>query len=158
MQRAVFHGQGGITVDEAPRPEPGPGELLIAVGVCALCGSDRGAWERGSRVTPGHEIAGTVVARGPGAETAVGARGAVFLVAYCGEGVTCRAGGREACLAKQGMIGFDRDGGFAEYAAVPERCFLAVDDQLGLDAAALAPPCTRCGSPAPSLPRRRRRW
>ena len=137
MRRAVFQGEGRISVEEAPEPEPGPGELLVEVHACALCGSDRRVWERGSATTPGHEIAGTVVGTGPGTTTPHGRRGAVFLVAYCGACAMCRSGGRGACLAKRGMIGFDRDGGFADFVAVPERCFLAVDDRLGLDAAAL---------------------
>ena len=58
--------EGRITVEEATTPEPGPGELLVRVHACALCGSDRGAWGDGSDVTPGHEIAGTVEAVGPG--------------------------------------------------------------------------------------------
>ena len=137
MRRAVFRGSGRITVEEAPTPEPGGGEVLVRVHACALCGSDRRSWERGNRVTPGHEIAGTVVAAGSGTRTATGARGAVFLVAYCGACAMCRAGSRGACLARQGMIGFDRDGGYAEYVTVPERCFLPVDGSLGLDRAAM---------------------
>ncbi|CAA9572154.1 MAG: hypothetical protein AVDCRST_MAG49-3740 [uncultured Thermomicrobiales bacterium] len=88
-------------------------------------------------MTPGHEVSGTVVEVGAGATVAVGARGVVFLVAYCGECRMCHAGGRGACIAKRGMVGFDRDGGFAEYVAVPERCFLPVDDRIALDDAAL---------------------
>ena len=137
MRRAVFHGAGRITVEEAADPEPGEGELLVAVHACALCGSDRGSWEQGTRVTPGHEIAGTVVAAGPGATTPVGSRGAVFLVAYCGACAMCRAGSRGACRRKQGMIGFDRDGGFADRVAVPQRCFLPVDERLSLDDAVM---------------------
>jgi propanol-preferring alcohol dehydrogenase len=111
--------------------------VLVRVHACALCGSDRGAWEKGSAVTPGHEVAGTVVGVGPGAQVAVGSRGAVFLVAYCGECAMCRAGSRGACVNKQGMLGFDRDGGFAEYVVAPARCLLRVDDRLDLDDAAM---------------------
>lgn len=133
MRHAVFRGDGRITVEAAPDPAPGQGEVLVAVHACALCGSDRGAWERGSRVTPGHEIAGTVVAGGSGTTTPVGSRGAVFLVAYCDACAMCRAGSRGACPRKQGMVGFDRDGGFAERVVVPERCFLPLDDGLALE-------------------------
>ncbi len=137
MQRAVFHGEGRINIEDVPTPQHGPGELLVRVHACALCGSDRGSWERGNSVTPGHETAGTVVSAGPGTSTATGNRGAVFLVAYCGRCAMCRADSRGACLDKQGMIGFDRDGGFAEYVIVPERCFLPVHPDLPLDAATL---------------------
>ena len=137
MRRARFHGEGRITIEDVPTPEPGRGELLVRVHACALCGSDRGAWERGSSVTPGHEVAGAVVASGPGASVPVGSRGAVYLVAYCGECAMCRGNSRGACLRKEAMLGFDRDGGYAEYVAVPERCFLPVDDRLDLDDAAM---------------------
>jgi len=137
MQRAVFHGEGRITVEDAPIPQPRPGELLVQVHACAICGSDRGPWERGNTTTPGHETAGTVVAAGTDTSVATGSRGAVFLVAYCGLCAMCHAQSRGACLNKQGMIGFDRDGGFAEYVTVPERCFLPVHADLPLDAAAL---------------------
>ncbi len=133
MRRAVFRGSGSITIEEGPAPEPGWGELLLEVHACALCGSDRGSWEKGSTVTPGHEVAGTVVAVGPGTRTGVGDRGAVFLVAYCGECALCRSGSRGACLRKQGMLGFDRDGGFAQRMLVPERCFLPLAPGLDLD-------------------------
>ena len=130
MKRAVFRGEGSITVEDAPIPILGPGELLVRVHACALCGSDRGAWERGSAATPGHEIAGVVVGAGSGATIPLGSKGAIFLVAYCGECARCSAGSRGACLEKAGMIGFDRDGGFAEFVAVPERCFLPLDPAL----------------------------
>ncbi|MGH3146388.1 MAG: alcohol dehydrogenase catalytic domain-containing protein [Rubrobacter sp.] len=137
MKRAVFRGSGRITVEEKSTPVPGLGELLVRVHGCALCGSDRHSWEQGSAVTPGHEIAGTVVAAGDGATVPVGSAGAVFLVAYCGRCAMCRAGSRGACLDKEAMIGFDTDGGFAEYVSVPERCFLPVDSRLDLDDAAM---------------------
>lgn len=137
MRRAVFHGEGRITVEEATMPEAGAGDLLVRIHACALCGSDRGAWERGNRVTAGHEIAGTVVGAGADTTTVIESRGAVFLVAYCGACAMCRAGSRGACLRREGMMGFDRDGGFAEYIVVPERCFLPVDDRLDLDDAVM---------------------
>lgn len=137
MKRAVFRGAGRITVEEGATPTPGREELLLRVHGCALCGSDRGPWEQGSAVTPGHEMAGTVVEAGAGASVPVGSAGAVFLVAFCDRCAVCRAGSRGACLDKKAMLGFDRDGGFAEYVTVPERCFLPLDSRLDLDDAAM---------------------
>jgi propanol-preferring alcohol dehydrogenase len=137
MKRAVFRGSGRITLEEVATPEPGRGELLVRVHGCAICGSDRRSWELGSAVTPGHEIAGTVAAAGADVTIPVGSAGAVFLVAFCGRCAMCRSGNRGACLDKEAMLGFDRDGGFAEYVSVPERCFLPVDSRLDLDAAAM---------------------
>jgi threonine 3-dehydrogenase len=137
MPRALFPGGGRIVVTEAPVPEPGPGELLVRVAACAACGSDRFLLENGSQATPGHEAAGTVVGRGPGTRVAEGTLGAVFLVAFCGTCDRCCADSRGACLAKEGMLGFTRDGGFAEYQVVPERCFLPVDERLTADDAVM---------------------
>lgn len=137
MRRAVFHGEGRITVEDAPMPEPGSGELLVRVYACALCGSDRGLWQDGNKTTPGHETAGIVVAVGPGAATPAGTFGAVFLVAYCGRCALCLAGSRGACLTKEAMLGFNRDGGFAEYVTVPERCFLPLNPGLHPDNAVM---------------------
>jgi len=137
MRRAVFHGAGRVTIEEAPDPQPGFGELLVRVHACAMCGSDRGLWENGAATTPGHETAGVVEAVGPGASVPVGAFGAVFLVAYCGECRMCARGSRGACLHKEAMLGFNRDGGFAELVTVPERCFMSLDPTLELDDAVM---------------------
>ncbi len=137
MRRAVFHGSGLITVGDVQRPRPERGELLLQVHVCALCGSDRGLWEQGSSVTPGHETAGTVVQAGADTSTPLGTMGAVFLVAFCGECPLCQAGSQGACLQKEAMLGFNRDGGFAEYISVPERCFLPTDSGLNADDAVM---------------------
>ncbi len=134
MRVARFLGEGRIAVDEAPVPVPGPGELLVKVHACALCGSERGAWQNGSATIPGHEGSGTVVAGGPGAISPVGTRGALYLVAYCGRCRMCRRGQTGACLDKEKMIGFSHDGAYAEYVVVPERCLLPTGD-LPLDAA-----------------------
>jgi threonine 3-dehydrogenase len=133
MARALFPGGGKIVLTDAPVPRPGPGELLVRVDAAATCGSDRYLLEHGSEATPGHEAAGTVVGRGPGTTVAEGTLGAVFLVAFCGTCDRCRARSSGACLAKQGMLGFTRDGGFAEYELVPERCFLPLDARLTAD-------------------------
>ena len=135
MRRGIFHGAREVGTADTPIPQPGRGELLIRVHACALCGSDRGGWERGSAVTPGHEAAGTVVGAGPATSVREGSFGAVFLVAYCGECGRCRAHSRGACLNKRAMLGFDANGGFAEFMVAPERCFLPVDPALHADAA-----------------------
>jgi threonine 3-dehydrogenase len=133
MRRARFRGDGRIEIEEVPRPRPADGELLIAVHACAICGSDRAAFEAGSACTPGHEISGQVVEAGARTSVAEGTLASVFLVAWCGRCARCRAGGRGACVAKEGMIGFDRDGGYAEYVVVPERCLLPLPPGLDGD-------------------------
>ena len=135
MRAARFLGQGRIAIEERPVPRPGPGEVLLRVHACAICGSDHGSWERGARVTPGHEGSGTVVAVGQDVTMPVGTRGAVYLVAYCGNCRMCRRGETGACLRKERMIGFSHDGAYADYLLAPERCVLPIDDQMDLDLA-----------------------
>ncbi|MGI8534635.1 MAG: zinc-binding dehydrogenase [Candidatus Limnocylindrales bacterium] len=137
MRRARFHGHGRITIEDVPDPVPGPGELLLDVIAVGLCGSDRAAWTNGSAVTPGHETAGRIVAAGPGTRGAHGVVGSVFLVAWCGRCSRCRSGSRGACLSKEAMLGFDRDGGFADRMVVPERCFLPLQPTLPAETAVL---------------------
>jgi threonine 3-dehydrogenase len=137
MRVPRFEGGGTITFAEKGVPEPGPGELLIAVKANALCGSERGQFHRGSAVTPGHEAAGIVVAAGPGASTAVGTQGVIFLMDYCGECRSCRRGFTNQCLAKRADMGFTRDGGYGPFAAISERIFFPVDAAIPLVEATL---------------------
>ena len=74
MRAAVFLGPNEMELRDVPRPQAGPGEALVKVGACAVCGTDlrilAGGKTRGvypPRVL-GHEIAGEVVALGEGAE------------------------------------------------------------------------------------------
>lgn len=109
-------------------PEPGVGELLVAVHACGVCRTDLHVSEgdlpvhrRG--VTPGHEVVGEVVALGPdaGDEFAVGDRvGIAWLRHTCGQCQFCLAG-RENLCPQSRYTGWDADGGYAEYATVPAR-------------------------------------
>ena len=68
MRVAVYHGAGRIALEERPDPVAGPGELVVRVRACGLCGSDLMAWYQDPRapVVLGHEPAGEVVAAGDG--------------------------------------------------------------------------------------------
>ncbi len=125
MRAARFGGESRITIVDVPLPEPGSGQLLLRVGANALCGSERGQFRNGAPVTPGHEAAGVVVAVGSDTHTVVGTAGVVFLMAFCGECHNCRRGATNQCLAKRGDMGFNRDGGYAEYELVDESTFFA---------------------------------
>jgi threonine 3-dehydrogenase len=131
MRAARFVGGGRVEVVDLPVPEPGPGEVLVRVEACALCGTDRHALERGAPVTPGHETAGQVVATGPGVQApATGARGVVYLVGFCGACAACRQGWTNICLDRRRMYGFDAPGGFAEYQVVRAECFVPLDPRV----------------------------
>jgi len=73
---------------------------------------------------------GEVVAAGEGTKTPVGTLGAVFLMEFCGECRSCRAGATNQCLAKRGDMGFSRDGGYAPYELVSESIFFPVGEGI----------------------------
>jgi len=116
---AVYHGGGRLTLERRPDPVPGPGELVVRVRACGLCGSDLMGWYQDPRapVVLGHEPAGEVVAAGPGARFAPGDRVFVHHHVPCMTCELCRAGRHTLCPA------FRRTridpGGLAELVRVP---------------------------------------
>ena len=130
MKAAYFRGDGIIALVEVDRPEPGPGELLVRVAANGLCGSDHKALERGHTTIPGHEVVGTVVGKGPGCETGVGARVAAYIPLYCGECRFCEQGAENLCPHKAGLLGWSTDGGYAEFMLLPDRNALKLDDGI----------------------------
>ncbi len=113
-----------------PRPEPGAGQVLLAVRACGVCRTDLHLRD-GELPDPklplvlGHEIVGTVAAVGPRADRfAPGQRiGVPWLAWSCGECRYCR-GGRENLCDRARYTGYQIDGGYAEYAVADARfCF-----------------------------------
>lgn len=128
---------------ELPDPVPGPGELRIRVLACGVCRTDLHLAEgdllpRRPRTVPGHEVVGVVDAVGPGAARfAVGERiGIAWLRGTCGRCRFCRTG-RENLCPDASFTGWDADGGYAEYALVPEAYAYALPPAL--DDATAAP-------------------
>ena len=71
MRAAVYRGAGRVVVEQVPVPEIGEGEVLIRVAACGICGTDLKKIQNGFVAAPqifGHEVAGTVVAAGPGVQ------------------------------------------------------------------------------------------
>ncbi|ORV37381.1 alcohol dehydrogenase [Mycobacterium doricum] len=107
-------------------PEPGPGELLIAVRACGVCRTDLHVAEgdlpvHRQHVTPGHEVVGEVVTVGPetDSEFAVGDRvGVAWLRHTCGQCRYCRRGQENLCPHSR-YTGWDADGGYAEFTTAP---------------------------------------
>lgn len=123
-----FTGERYIGTTTKPVPPVGTGQLLLQVKANALCGSERGQWNNGSDVTPGHEAAGVVVAAGEGTTPPVGTAGVVFLMDFCGECRNCRQNFTNQCLHKRGDMGFNRDGGYGRYELIHENLFFPVGD------------------------------
>ena len=125
-----FTGAGKIEFAHHEYPDPGPGQLLLAVQANALCGTDRHQYYDGSPVVPGHEAAGTVLQAGEGTSTPVGTRGAVFLMDFCGDCRSCKYGATNQCFAKRADMGFTHDGGYGPYELVHETNFFPITDDI----------------------------
>lgn len=115
-------------------PDPGAGELLVAVRACGVCRTDLHIAEgdlpvHRPHVTPGHEVVGEVVALGDGATGfATGDRvGIAWLRHTCGQCVYCVRGDENLCPESR-YTGWDADGGYAEFATVPAQFALRLPD------------------------------
>ncbi|HZS82199.1 MAG TPA: zinc-dependent alcohol dehydrogenase family protein [Stellaceae bacterium] len=131
MRAMVLEAAGRpLAASEVPDPTPGPGQIAIRIHACAVCRTDLhvvdGELPRPKpHLVPGHEIVGTVIARGPGAERfPLGARvGVPWLGWTCGTCAYCRSG-RENLCPEARFTGYQIDGGYAERACADERfCF-----------------------------------
>ncbi len=129
---------------EVPDPEPGPGQVLVAVRACGVCRTDLHILdgelaEPKLPLIPGHQIVGTVAGLGAGAERfAEGDRvGIPWLGWTCGECRYCRSGRENLCDHAR-FTGYDVDGGYAELALADERfCLPLPGDYPDLQAAPL---------------------
>jgi 6-hydroxycyclohex-1-ene-1-carbonyl-CoA dehydrogenase len=141
---------GQPMIRQAREEQPGAGEVLVQVAGCGVCHTDLGFFYDGVPtrhpfpLALGHEISGTVVAAGPGAESWLGAAVVVPAVMPCGACDACRAGRGQIC-PKQVFPGNDVHGGFGTHVRVPAAGLCRVPDlsdraanPAGLDLAALS--------------------
>ncbi|MFB4194169.1 zinc-dependent alcohol dehydrogenase [Streptomyces carpaticus] len=146
----------GVLVEEpgrhrlvtGPVPEPGPGEVRVAVHAAGICASDREVYD-GTRapgyvrypIVPGHEWSGTVEAVGEGVDPALAGRKTVAEgFRACGVCERCRTGQTSLCTAGYEETGFTRPGAFADHVVVPARLLHPLPDEADLTAAALLEP------------------
>ncbi|MFF9342387.1 MULTISPECIES: zinc-binding dehydrogenase [unclassified Streptomyces] len=154
---------GAARLVTRPRPEPGPGEVLVRVAAAGICLSDREVYE-GRRppgyvrypVVPGHEWSGTVEAVGPGVDPELTGRPCVAEgFRSCGTCERCRYGETSLCTAGYAETGFTEPGAFADRLLVPVRLLHLLPDGSDLRAAALLEPAAvvaaavRAGRPRP---------
>jgi len=126
MRAVVYRGINDMRLETVAVPRIGPGELLIKIATCGICGTDLKKIHMGSHSAPrifGHEMAGTVVEVGSGVtKFAVGDRVMSFHHVPCGKCYYCRKGTPAQCpLYKRTgtTAGFEPSGGgFAEYVRV----------------------------------------
>lgn len=138
-------------VIDIDRPTAGPGEVLVHVSHCGLCGSDirihdavepplDRSWLTRVPVVMGHEYAGEVVEVGDGVDAEwIGAHVAVISIQPCGECNECRQGMPNVCGARRSP-GVTYDGGLAEFSALPVTGVFRIPDDIPLELAALIEP------------------
>src|SRR5690242_17594588 len=136
-----------LEVADLPEPKAWPGEVLVRVAACGICGSDVHGYDgsSGRRIPPiimGHEAAGRIVALGPDVtEFAEGDRVTFDSTVYCGTCGYCRRGEVNLCDNRQ-VLGvscgdYRRAGAFAEFVAVPSRIVYRLPDNLPFEEAAM---------------------
>ena len=121
MRVAMYYNNRDVRLEEMPKPEAGPGELLVKVISSGICGSDVMEWYRIKRapLVLGHEIAGDIEAVGEGVEEyKVGDRVFVSHHVPCMKCRYCMSGHHSTCDTLRSTNYFP--GGFAEHIRVPE--------------------------------------
>lgn len=155
MKALRFYAPEDVRLEDRPEPDCGPDEVKIRVRNCSTCGTDVKIFHNGHQNlspprTIGHEIAGEIVEVGADVEATygqnwqVGDRVQVIAAVPCGQCYECRKGWMAVC-SNQTSVGYQYEGGFAEYMVVP-RQVLQVDglnripDGVGFDEASAAEP------------------
>jgi len=132
MAAVHFRGSGRVAIDQVDTPTPSGRDVLVRVEAAAICGTDRENLEgAGQSTVPGHECAGEVVSIDRPSWIRVGTRVAVNCHVTCLRCEHCLKGDLYFCDELK-VIGFDRDGGFAEYMLVPEQCCMPLPDDIAL--------------------------
>jgi L-iditol 2-dehydrogenase len=143
VRALVFHGPGDVRLEDVPRPEPGPGDVLVQIEVALTDGTDAKAYRRGHPVllgrppSPfGHEFAGV--------DAATGRRVVAPNSAPCGACAPCSRGDETLCENLFPLL----NGAYAEFVLIPERIasrnLLPVPDRLPAEIAAMVEPLACC--------------
>ena len=151
MRAVVINAPGSIRMESVADPAPRPGEVLVRVGACGICGTDLHILDGDSPlarypVIPGHEFAGEVVALGSEfaardgeVPITIGSRVAIEPNLYCGHCELCRTGRENLCL-NYAALGVTTDGAIAQYVSVPRAKAYVLPDTISFREAALIEP------------------
>jgi L-iditol 2-dehydrogenase len=164
MRAAVYRGIDDIRMETVPVPVIGPGELLVKIATCGICGTDLKKIHTGSHSAPrifGHEMAGIIVQVGAGVTNfKMGERVVVFHHVPCGKCYYCRKKTPAQCevYKKVGSTaGYEPSGGgFAEYIRVADwivanRGVVRIPDEVPFEQAAFLEPVNTCMKGVKSL-------
>jgi len=153
MKAAIIKSPGKIVVEEVATPRPGAGEVLLKIDACALCGTDQRVLKGEKNVDVpivGHEITGTVTALGAGvAGVPVGGRYAIQTVIGCGHCALCAIHRENLCANGFKAIGYQWNGGFAEYMILPKEgvdqgCLIPIPKTMTAEVGTLLEPLSCC--------------
>jgi NADPH:quinone reductase-like Zn-dependent oxidoreductase len=142
MKAAVLERRGadGVNWRDFPDPAPAPGESVLKVAASSLNRVDLYVRDNGGGITHtlpqvmGVEAAGEIVEAEPGSGLKPGMKAVLFSEAYCNSCRYCLAGDQPLCENVK-IMGEHRHGGFADYIAMPSRCFMPLPDDADLVAA-----------------------
>jgi L-iditol 2-dehydrogenase len=149
MKAIVVKEIGSFEVCSRGVPQPDPEEVLLKVEVTGLCRTDLKIIEVGHRDLimpriPGEEVVGSICAIGENVQGyQEGQRVYVYPGTSCEQCPPCLAGAGNLCKSMQ-IMGFHRDGGFAEYVVAPVQSLIAVPENLTPDQAVFAEPLSCC--------------
>ena len=147
MKSVVIESPNRLSIEERPLPVPGENEVRVKIKTASICGSDIHIWHGHNPFAQyprviGHEFAGIIDAVGEGVDDRrVGQRVAVDPVVSCGQCYPCRVGKPNVCKSLS-VIGVHRDGGFSEYACVPQKNAWVLPDSIPDRIASLIEPFT----------------
>src|SRR6266404_4706859 len=156
MQAAVYHGKNDVRVESVPVPQIGPGEILVRVHTCGICGTDLQKISTGSHSAPrifGHEIAGKVAAIGQGvSDFKIGDRVMAFHHIPCGNCFYCERKVFAQCptYKKVGVTAGHEPsgGGFSEYVRVMDwivkKGIVKIPDNVSYEQASYIEPVNTC--------------
>ncbi len=147
MKAMVLEAPNTLALRDVERPRAVDGDILIRVSHSGICGTDQSIYYGGIPVKypliMGHEAVGEIVeGEGPGGATK-GSRVLIDPVYFCGSCFQCRAGQNNLCV-NGGLVGRDRDGGFAEFVAIPPGNVHLLPDRVADREAPLIQVLTTC--------------
>ena len=144
MKAVIIEKPGQVYVKEIQYPKPRKDEIIIQVKNCGICATDfhiyNGDFVGSYPIVPGHEVSGTVVELGSDVSgLKVGTRVTVDPGIYCGACYFCKTNRGNHCQNWQ-ALGVTRNGGFAEYMAVPYKNVYKIPNNMSFIEAAFVEP------------------
>lgn len=149
MKALVYHGPKNFEVISVPIPVCNEDEILIRVKFAGVCGTDNRIYQGTKKISApritGHEFSGVIEKIGAHVEGYhVGQRVSVYPMIHCGQCYCCKAGKTNICVNRT-TIGYEIDGGFAQYVKIPKEAIacgnvVPIPDNVSDEIAAISEP------------------